>query len=31
MFKTDNYDKNLKAMNEVAYGELKKALNRLKI
>ncbi len=30
MFKTDNYEKNLKAMNEVAYGELKKALKRLK-
>ena len=30
MFKTDNYDKNVAAMNEVAYGELKKELKKLK-
>ena len=30
MFKTDNYEPNLAAMNEMAYGEMKKELEKLK-
>ena len=30
MFKTDNFDKNLKVMNDTGYAELKKELKKLK-